>query len=47
MSCERCKTLEYTNPYADSYKCIDCGLEFYSENLPNVCISCNGNVKDW
>ena len=28
-SCEpHCKNLEYTNPYANSYKCLDCGRIF-------------------
>jgi hypothetical protein len=28
QSCDICKILRYTNPYADSYKCIDCGRIF-------------------
>lgn len=26
--CKICKTLQYTNPYADSYECVECGRIF-------------------
>lgn len=35
-SCKICKTLKYTNPYADSYECVKCGRIFVVTHQNNL-----------